>query len=147
MCLPACFVREGVEDAEGGWPELKTEPRRRGRLLLDERETGFEKRRDLRFLACLCLETNKQRYVDHSAFPFREVPHAISGPDNRQGSRNIIVLAGRLLASCEPTLANGRPRLGIDGLHHVPGAILLTNDKIYLDIENVRFETSNARLG
>ncbi len=61
--------------------------------------------------------------------------------DNRQRSRNIIVLAGRFLASGEPTLASGPPRLGIDGLHPAPDAIFLTNDKIYLDIENVRFDT------
>ena len=49
--------------------------------------------------------------------------------DNRQRSRNMIVPAGRFLAGGEPTLANGPPRLGIDGLHHFPGAIFLTNDE------------------
>jgi hypothetical protein len=66
--------------------------------------------------------------------------------DNRQRSRNIIVLAGRFLASGEPTLANGPLRLRIDGLHPAPGPIFLANVEIYLDIENVRLTTQNARL-
>jgi hypothetical protein len=49
--------------------------------------------------------------------------------DNWQRSRNIIVLAGRFLAIGEPILANGPHRLGIDGLHHLPGANFLTNDE------------------
>ncbi len=49
--------------------------------------------------------------------------------DNRQRSRNIFVLAGRFLASGEPTLSNGPLRLGIDGLRPAPGAIFLTNDE------------------
>ena len=65
---------------------------------------------------------------------------------NRKRSSNIIVIAGRLPSSGEPTLANSPLRLGIDGPHYVPGAIFLTNDKIYLDIENIRLETQNARL-
>jgi len=42
--------------------------------------------------------------------------------------------------------ANNPPSLLIDDQHPAPGASLLANDEIYLDMDNVRLETQNGSL-
>src|SRR6185436_11039880 len=82
VSLPARFVRERVEDAERRGTELNAEPRDRGRLLLDERKSRLEKRRDLCFLAWLCLETDEERYVDHGVLLAMRMRRNNAHPDS-----------------------------------------------------------------
>src|SRR5262245_10221679 len=66
MRLPPCIVRKGVEDTERRWTKTYREPGDGCGLRLDHRQTALQEACHLRLLSRFCLQSNKQRYIDHS---------------------------------------------------------------------------------
>lgn len=58
VSLASGFVIEGVEDAEGRWPEPQREPDRRGLFLIGHRKADLEELADIFLLARLGFEAN-----------------------------------------------------------------------------------------
>src|SRR3989442_3788239 len=71
MGLSPRLVGEYVEDTERRRRQLDREPRRRGGLLVGQRQPTFEERGHFGLLAGLGDETNPERNTDHGTPPWK----------------------------------------------------------------------------
>ena len=57
MCLAACVISKGIEDAKRCRPQPQCEPDRRSGFLIRQGESAFEKASDIRFFSWLGLQS------------------------------------------------------------------------------------------